>query len=161
MLMERYCGQTAMADGTLSGSYLLSGPSERTAVSQDLPSYLRSEEFSEYTLAQKLHEISLFTAEDINVTSAKTALKVTTLKLTVNSQYLSRYEREFGKKSVFDGAERVEIETTYDRISAITTYAREQDEKAKITVEKEPYKLYITYYGPKFNIPTLTDAGKW
>ena len=78
---------------------------------------------------------------------------MTVIGFSITDGYLQRYEKEKGKKSVFAGSDRIEIELIYGRIASVVTFCSYSDKQFHQTFEESPYKLFITYYGPKFEIP--------
>lgn len=119
--------------------------------------YYNSDEFDKYRIETFVDELNYFTFDDMDFSGEKaeagTKGNVTTLIFSPKKDYIERYEKETGKKSIFEDCERVSLEITYGRISHIITYKSEAVEDSKFKVEVENYKLMIVYYGPKISIP--------
>lgn len=127
--------------------------------------YYNSEEFSDHRIEALIAELNEISYADMNFdvkdAKQKTVGKVTTLVFAPTEEYLKEYESKHGEKSLFDGADRVLIETAYDRISNITVYEQENAaEGSKMSVEVERYKLEIVYLGPKISIPAYDETVK-
>lgn len=141
----RFIRKTDKDDKTLSATYK---PAEPNA-------YYASEEFREYRLETLIAELTGFHYADMDFdfedAEQKTVGHVATLIFKPTAEYLARYEQENGKKSMFDGASRVLIEITYDRIANVTVYRQAAIEGTEMSVEEEAYKLEIAYLGPKIN----------
>ncbi|MFA5449909.1 MAG: hypothetical protein WC292_05685 [Clostridia bacterium] len=144
-----YCGKPI---ATSEEWLIINNNGKKTSQKMRLAQYLVSEEFKPYSLEEALLIISDLTPEDIVITSATKQGKVALVKFTVTNSYLASYQQKNGKASIFDGIKYAEVEIAYDRISAITTYSDTYDERSKLKVEVEPYRLHITYYGPDFTV---------
>lgn len=128
--------------------------SKREISSED---YYNSADFSKYRIEAFLDELNYlkFSDMDFSVDKAEAGTRgeITTLIFAPTEDYLERYERETGKKSVFEGCMRVSLEITYGKISHIIVYTEDKIEGTSLSVEAETYKLLITYYGPIINLP--------
>lgn len=127
--------------------------------------YYDSKEFSKNRIEYLIDELRYLDYEDMNFdidgAQQKTVGKVVTMIFAPTEKYLKEYEKETGRKSLFDGASKVLIETAYDRISNVTVYDKEAVEGTDMSVETERYKLEIVYLGPKItDIPSFDAVDK-
>lgn len=133
------------------------GEPKRTKKQIPSKDYYDSDEFSKYRIESFVNELTYFAFDDMDFTvdkaQAGTKGNVTTLVFAPKKDYVERYEKETGKKSVFADCERVSVEIAYGKISHIITYKSESVEDSKFKVEVENYKLMIVYYGPKISVP--------
>lgn len=143
----------------------------KTVEEVPIEDYISENEFQQnYAIYSFLSELNQMKEDDFDFTGnkAKSEFKnnLTVLSFSVTDDYLSRYEIETGEKSVFAGSDRVEVELIYKRVASVVTFCSYSDAMFNQTFEESPYKLFITYYGPKFDIPqfdakTNQGAPEW
>ena len=130
----------------------------KTMQAMPVEKFIEGNEFkNNYSIEHFLSELNGMTEADFHF-SADTAIAesknhLTVIGFSITDGYLQRYEKEKGKKSVFAGSDRIEIELIYGRIASVVTFCSYSDKQFHQTFEESPYKLFITYYGPKFEIP--------
>lgn len=134
----------------------------KKAVSVD--EYIKSDEFKQYTLDTKLAELKELTVDDMDFTAPDCEIKqrgkTTTLVFKVKDEYLARYKEKYGKASIFENSRRVSIEIAIEKISHIIVYQNDPsitDEKRSAAFEKEAYKLFVVYMGPKISVPAYDE----
>ncbi|MDR2266832.1 MAG: hypothetical protein LBE09_04530 [Christensenellaceae bacterium] len=140
----------------------------RTKEELDVYSYYNSEEFAQYKLDVMLKEIIRLKKEDLiydfkngsKKGGAKSNGVVTTLTFKVSESYTNAYKEEFGEPSRFDGSDWVVLEITANRIAQILVVERQDSTNPLLRTETEPYKLNITYLGPKIRMPKY-DKNEW
>lgn len=134
---------------------------EKTATPMTAQEFYESRDFDQYRPSTVLSELTYLNASDMDFTvedgTAETNVFVTELSFKPTEDYLRRYEEMTGEKSMFDGAKRVYLEISYDRIANIITYVDEPIADTGRTTEVERYKFQIVYLGPKFDIPNYTE----
>lgn len=168
---ELYCGKSPSSQGGETKDMLLikdidpeTGASVNRAEAMTVEEYLKHEDFEPYTLEAKLSEIASLTTADMDLTGDKCGIEkkgnVTTVNFTVTEEYLENYKRENGEPSVFEGCKRAEIEMAFERITHIIVYSDEAIAGTSLTIESEPYKLFIVYLGPRFSIPSYDEKDK-
>lgn len=130
----------------------------KTMQAMPVEKFIEGNEYkNNYSIEHFLSELNGMTEADFHF-SADTAIAesknhLTVIGFSITDGYLQRYEKEKGKKSVFAGSDRIEIELIYGRIASVVTFCSYSDKQFHQTFEESPYKLFITYYGPKFEIP--------
>lgn len=143
-------------------------PVTKTVTEIPIEDFINGSEFQQYyAINSFLGELHNMSESDFDFTGegakAESKNNLTVLGFSVTADYLSRYEAETGKKSVFAGSDRVEVELIYGRVASVVTFFSYSDAMFNQTIEESPYKLFITYYGPKFEIPpfdTKDDKGE-
>lgn len=119
--------------------------------------YYGSEDFKKYRVETFFDELNYLKVSDMDfsVEKAEAAAsgKVTSLIFAPTAEYLERYEKETGEKSLFDGCLRVSVEISHGKIAHIIVYKEDAIAGSNLSVEVESYKLLIVYYGPIVNIP--------
>lgn len=166
-----YCGKSASSQGGETKEMLFTkdinpetGDSVNRVSPMTVEEYLNHEDFEPYTLEAKLKEVSGLTTADMDLTADKCGIEkkgnVTKINFTLTDEYFERYEKENGEPSMFEGSKRVEIEMAFERISHIIVYSEEAIAGTSLTIESEPYKLFIVYLGPKFSIPSYDEKDK-
>lgn len=165
---QLYCGKSASSQGGEAKEMLFTkdiNPETEKSVNKVTPmtveEYLNHKDFEPYTLEAKLKEVSSLTTADMDLTADKCGIEkkgnVTKINFTLTDEYFERYEKENGEPSMFEGSKRVEIEMAFERISHIIVYSEEPIAGSNMTIETEPYKLFIVYLGPKFSIPSYDE----
>lgn len=168
---ELYCGKSASSQGGETKEMLFTkdinpetGDSVNKVSPMTVEEYLNHKDFEPYTLEAKLKEVSGLTTADMDLTSDKCGIEkkgnVTKINFTLTDEYFERYKKENGEPSMFEGSKRVEIEMAFERISHIIVYSEEAIAGTSLTIESEPYKLFIVYLGPKFSIPSYDEKDK-
>lgn len=168
---ELYCGKSASSQGGETKEMLFTkdinpetGDSVNKVSPMTVEEYLNHKDFEPYTLEAKLKEVSGLTTADMDLTSDKCGIEkkgnVTKINFTLTDEYFERYKKESGEPSMFEGSKRVEIEMAFERISHIIVYSEEAIAGTSLTIESEPYKLFIVYLGPKFSIPSYDEKDK-
>lgn len=140
----------------------------KTVSNTSIENFIASDEFkNHYSIDYFLRELKNMKAEDFDFSGneGKTRVKnnLTLLSFRVTDDYLEKYKSENKSNSVFDGSTRVEIEIIYGRIASVVTFCSYKDATFNQSFEESPYKLFITYYGPKFDLPQFdakTDKGQ-
>lgn len=125
--------------------------------------YVKSEEFKQYTLQEKLKELSFIEYDDIDfsredVLKFKKVGAVVHLKFALKDSYFERYKAEFGTDSVLKG-DHIEIELSYDRVAKVIVYEKEKVEDSNFVVSEEVYRFELVYLGKNISIPKYDDAG--
>lgn len=168
---ELYCGKSASSQGGETKEMLFTkdinpetGDSVNKVSPMTVEEYLNHKDFEPYTLEAKLKEVSGLTTADMDLTSDKCGIEkkgnVTKINFTLTDEYFERYKKANGEPSMFEGSKRVEIEMAFERISHIIVYSEEAIAGTSLTIESEPYKLFIVYLGPKFSIPSYDEKDK-
>ena len=170
--LQIYCGLSPSAnEGEEAKDYLLTqvtgeggaitALTRRPMTAQD---YYQSDDFAPYLLSSRLAELTELTVDDMDfsISDAVAEQKINVINLIfgVKEEYLARYEKKHGQKSLFDGAKKVSIEIAYDRIAHVIVYTDEQVEDSGLSVEVERYKFEVVYLGPKFDIPAYDGKVK-
>lgn len=137
----------------------------RTKKPMSIDEYLLTDEYKAVSLSTMIAELDHLTVDDMDFDAKGGAkgrkLNVVSLTFKIRPEYLTRYKEETGKDSLFAGSSKVFIEIAYDRITNITTYVEQGIENSNgMTVEVEKYKLQITYYGPKIDVPAYNATNK-
>ncbi|MDE5973154.1 MAG: hypothetical protein K2G73_00630 [Eubacterium sp.] len=118
---------------------------------------------SRFSLDAMLKEFEYLTLDDMifDIDNDLLEHKGKTIKFSfaVTDEYIDRYEKEFGKASVFKDSKYATMEFAYDRFASVVVYAEEKLGSG-ITADKEIYKLETVYYGPIVNMPSY-DAEPW
>ncbi|MDR3293550.1 MAG: hypothetical protein LBT20_05555 [Clostridiales bacterium] len=78
---------------------------------------------------------------------------ITNITFALKPEYFESYTGY----SIFDGADYISIELLKGRVSQIMCYVRDPNPLPLLAAPTEPYKLDITYLGPKINKPNRTD----
>lgn len=168
---ELYCGKSVSSQGGETREMLFTkdidpetGESANKVTPMTAEEYLKHKDFEAYTLEAKLREVSGLTTADMDLTGDNCGIEkkgnVTKINFTLTDEYFERYESENGEESMFKGSKRVEIEMAFERISHIIVYSEEAIAGTSLTIESEPYKLFIVYLGPKFSIPSYDEKDK-
>lgn len=117
--------------------------------------FIQTDEFKEnYALSSFINELAFLKESDIVKYNAVTKNRyLVLLNFEVSNAHVEAYESETGKTSLFRGSTRVEIELAYERLISVVCYAKYTDTASSLSLEKEPYNLFISYYGAKFTVP--------
>lgn len=165
------CGKSQSAAGGDTTSFLfeneyddLKNPVHYRKTAMLPQEFIESDTFkSKYSLDAVLDELKYLSVDDMDFETDNKIMehkgKVVKFSFKVNEDYIQRYNREFGKDSIFEGSKYAAIEFAYDRVASIVVYSEEKLGK-NLSVDKEMYKLEIVYYGPRVDIPSY-DSGVW
>lgn len=119
----------------------------------DAYTFRDSEAFARFELVERIKVLSTINLEDIVFNNdgkkfyASKIAKVTTFAFALSDEYYARYLAEYGVESPLK-ADKIFIETAYNRISNICLYNFVQAGTILPEVEDEIYNIKITYYGP-------------
>lgn len=165
------CGRSQSSSGDNPKNYLFendyddSGKATNLRKTEITPQeYIKTDAFkNKYSLDAMLREFKYLTVDDMifEIDNELMEHKGKTVKFSfeITDDYLQKYEREFGKSSVFKDATYATMEFAYDRFASIVIYANEKL-GGNISVDKEIYKLETVYFGPIVNIPSY-DSDIW
>ena len=125
--------------------------------------FINSAEWEEnYSLASRLAVFGEIKPEhfDFNITKAQHIKNMNVIKVAFKptKAFYDEYALKYGEQalSVLHGCNYVYVEILLGKISNIIIYRTQKIAGTKIATEIEPYKLEVSYLGPRFSVPNAT-----
>lgn len=137
------------------------GSSIMQYVEKDAYDLVESEVFkNKYALSNLIRDIGEIQESDIifdvemhpSHTASRT-MNIVNFCFSLKEEYFTRYYQKYGEESKLKGADRIFVETAYNRLSDIQVYR--YADKSNPKIEDELYDLKIVYYGPKLGYKTV------
>lgn len=122
----------------------------RSKEAMTVEDFIKTDEYiNNYALPVFLGELASIAKEQFVFNKISKKVYAITLAFTLTDEYFASYKETHGTDSVLYGNTRIELEIIYGRISSLICYQKETDSESGVSLEKEPYQLFVAYYGEK------------